>query len=270
MINEKVINVINDAFDFLTDKGYEVVCVNLYGSQNYGLETPNSDIDLKAVVLPSLDDIINNVSPISTSVEFKGGLIDIKDIRLMLDNYKKQNTNYLETLFTVYNAISSKYEKEWLELRSMAEDIVRADIVKAAKAFYGMALQKQEALCHPYPSKVDLIDKWGYDAKQLCHIVRLHCMLDKFLEEPVVDYEDILNLCDDKVFKSVLIKIKTYEMNFKPDEAKRYAADYMRLMKEMVDKVVANADNYPVNTEVYDKMDKIKADIIKKYFKSRL
>ena len=268
--NWKIKVRLEEAIKFLSNMGYEVVTVNLYGSQNYGLDTENSDIDLKAVVLPSIDDIINNTQPVSTTVEFKDGLIDVKDIRLMFENYKKQNTNYLETLFTPYWVWKYPYCTEWTELRRMANDIARADEVKAVKAMYGMALQKQTALCHPYPSKVDLIEKYGYDAKQLCHIPRLHYMLNRYLMIPNVNYGDILTLGEDDDFKKILIALKTYNIKFTADEAQHYAAEYIRDMKEKVDLVVSEQELYPVLKGVYNKMDEIKARIIKKYFRERL
>lgn len=257
---------LDDAMKFLSDKGYEVVCVNLYGSQNYGLDTENSDMDFKAVVLPSIDDVINNTSPVSTSLEFRGGLIDVKDIRLMFENYKKQNTNYLETLFTPYWTWRYPYCTEWTELRKMANDIARADEVRALKSMYGMALQKQAALCHPYPSKVDLIEKYGYDAKQLSHIMRLHTMVMEYMQIPSISYANILTLKDDQLIKNLIRSVKTYERAFSVEEAQKWAKFYVDEIKEKVDLVVSEQELYPVLNRVYQKMDEIKARIIKKYF----
>ena len=69
-----------------------IVFIALQGSQNYGLDYEGSDIDTKCVVLPTLDDIIENRKPISTThVMENEEHCDIKDIRLMFDCYKKQN-----------------------------------------------------------------------------------------------------------------------------------------------------------------------------------
>jgi hypothetical protein len=154
----------------------------------------------------------------------------------------------------------------------MAEDIARADEVKAVKAMYGMALQKQAALCHPYPSKVDLIEKYGYDAKQLCHIIRLYCMLD-YYTAPLFNrytYEDILHLRHKKKLIEGLKKIKTYETTFTAEQAANIAASYVNLMKKKVDKIVSMQENYPVMNRAYILMDKIKANLMKKYFRITL
>ena len=38
----------------------------------------------------------------------------------------------------------------------------------------GMSMEKRKALCHPYPSIIDKIEKYGYDGKQLHHIIRMY------------------------------------------------------------------------------------------------
>jgi len=52
-------------------RGYTVMYIAIYGSQNYGLETESSDLDYKAITLPSLDDLVQNSSPLSTVIEFE-------------------------------------------------------------------------------------------------------------------------------------------------------------------------------------------------------
>lgn len=44
-----------------------VVGIFCQGSQNYGLDYEDSDIDTKLIVVPSIDDIIFNKPPISTT-----------------------------------------------------------------------------------------------------------------------------------------------------------------------------------------------------------
>lgn len=35
-------------------------------------------------------------------------------------------------------------------------------------------------MTHPYPTKMDLIEKYGYDGKQVCHMLRMPLMLKAF------------------------------------------------------------------------------------------
>ena len=76
-------NVIADAIfnckKMLEDRGLTIVGIFLYGSQNYNLDYEDSDIDLKAIVVPTINDIVFNNKPISTSIEIPEGL-EVKSI----------------------------------------------------------------------------------------------------------------------------------------------------------------------------------------------
>ena len=40
---------------------YNIIAIMCYGSQNYGLDTSNSDFDTKAIVLPSFEDLVREI-----------------------------------------------------------------------------------------------------------------------------------------------------------------------------------------------------------------
>ena len=270
-MNKLIYESLKRAYDFIADKGYTVFVITLYGSQNYGLDTPDSDLDYKAIVIPSIDDVVLNRNPASTSYEFEGGLIDVKDIRLMFDNYKKQNLNFIETLFTPYYWVNEDYKNYWAEIKRMADDIAKADPERALKAMYGMALQKQNALCHPYPSKLPLIEKYGYDGKQISHIYRIWYICQRYIDSPNMWYGSYIMFDgtmrqDDKDY---LINLKTYCERYDVETAKKLANNRVNDIKKLVDDAIAT-HNYTVNTAVYDKLDTIKAKIIKTHFSEEL
>ena len=60
----------------LENKGYKVIYIGLYGSQNYNLDDEESDIDVKAIVLPDLQDIIRRKA-VSTFFECENGYLDV-------------------------------------------------------------------------------------------------------------------------------------------------------------------------------------------------
>ena len=73
-----------------------IVGIFTCGSQNYGLDYLNSDIDTKIVILPSFEDIVLNKKAISTThVRANNEHIDFKDLRLICEKFKKQNINFL-------------------------------------------------------------------------------------------------------------------------------------------------------------------------------
>ena len=45
----------------------------------------------------------------------------------------------------------------------------------------GIALEKYHAMEHRYPSKVDIIDQFGYDSKQLHHLLRVEEYLTRYI-----------------------------------------------------------------------------------------
>ena len=178
-----IVNRLHSDYELLTNKGYEVFGIYLQGSQNYHLAYENSDIDTKAIVLPSFDDIVFNRQPISTTLILETNEhLDVKDIRLMFQNFKKQNINFLEILFTEYYLINPKYSDLAEYLRKNAEKIAHYNPRQAVKTMKGMAMEKFKALEHPYPTLLDKIEKWGYDPKQLSHLVRLLDFVPRYVK----------------------------------------------------------------------------------------
>ena len=137
----------------------------IQGSQNYGLdiytEEYKSDIDTKMLVIPSLEDIVYNKKPISTTYILPNNEhIDIKDIRLYFDNFKKQNINFVEILFSNYYIVNPKYQDLWDELIKNRENIAHYNYNQTLRCIAGMSMEKKKALCHPYPTIKEKIDKY--------------------------------------------------------------------------------------------------------------
>lgn len=101
---EKIMNRINEHLDWVKSQGYSWVGIFLQGSQNYKIDDADSDVDTKCIVLPTFEDFVSNRKPVSTTHEMEDNKehVDLKDIRLMFDCYRKQNINFVETLFTPY------------------------------------------------------------------------------------------------------------------------------------------------------------------------
>jgi hypothetical protein len=159
-----------------------IVGIFLQGSQNYGLELPSSDVDTKLIVVPTFKDIALNNKPVSTThIRANDEHIDLKDIRLYIETFRKQNLNFLEILFTDYFIINPLYAEQWNRLVEAREDIARMNQYRAVKSMKGIALEKYHAMEHPYPSKLDLIKKYGYDGKQVHHLIRVDDYLTRYI-----------------------------------------------------------------------------------------
>lgn len=185
-MNNKVLKRVNEHLDYLLEKGYDVAYISLQGSQNYGLDVYTdeykSDVDTKAVILPSFEEVVYNREPKSTTIVLENNEhIDLKDIRVMFDTYKKQNVNYIETLFSEYLIVSDDYRDLLKPLFENKEIIAHININQALRCIAGMSKEKLKALQHPYPTIIDKIEKFGYDPKQLHHILRMNDFMKKYV-----------------------------------------------------------------------------------------
>lgn len=86
----------------LEERGYKVIYIGLYGSQNYNVDDELSDIDAKAIILPTLHDIIFR-KVTSKVIECENGTIDVKDLITFYDVIKKGNFSYIESIDTEYS-----------------------------------------------------------------------------------------------------------------------------------------------------------------------
>ena len=154
----------------LETKGYNVIYIGLYGSQNYNLDDDESDIDVKAIIMPTLHDIIFR-KPTSKTIDCEKGAIDVKDLITFYDVIRKGNFSYIESIQTEYS-IGDKYIKELFN-----------QIKVNHKSVLGAMWEKRIALTHEYPSKTKEFEKWGFDPKQYHHIVRLQDILINLIYE---------------------------------------------------------------------------------------
>lgn len=176
----RVQNHYNEALQYFNQDNIVAIC--LQGSQNYGLEIPTSDVDTKLIVTPTLHQIASNAAPVSTThIRDNEEHIDFKDVRLYIQTFRKQNLNFLEILFTDYEIINPLYAEEWNKLKANRENIARMNPYRAVKSMVGIALEKYHALKHPYPSKLDILATYGYDPKQLHHLLRVEEYLKRYI-----------------------------------------------------------------------------------------
>lgn len=170
---------------------YQIVGCFLQGSQNYGLDYEGSDVDTKLIIVPKFADICLNRKPISTThVRENNEHTDWKDIRLYMETFRKQNLNFLEILFTPYYIINPMYRDEWMRLVEHREEISRMNPFRAVKSMKGIAHEKYAAMEKPYPSKIEIIGKYGYDGKQNSHLERVDDYLERYIAGE--SYEDCL------------------------------------------------------------------------------
>lgn len=263
----EIIKRVQEHLKVLTDKGYEIVFIALQGSQNYELDIYNdeykSDVDTKAIVLPSFEDFVRNKAPISTTLVLENNEhIDVKDIRVMFDTYKKQNINYIETLFTKYKIINDKYMDLVQPIFDHNEEIAHININQALRCMAGMSMEKLKAMEHPYPTIKDKIEKYGYDPKQLHHIVRMNDFIQNYVSGK--KYAECL-VPKDSV-RRFLLDIKKGRHDL--ESARVIATVFDSETKKIKDENLLEKDE--INQNAIEILEKVKFDILKKRFREEL
>lgn len=249
--------------------GHEVFCIVLQGSQNYNLdiysEQYQSDIDTKAIVLPSFNDFCAGIAPISTTHERQNNEhIDLKDIRVMFDTFKKQNVNFVEIMFSDFYCVAPKYQKHWAAVRRLGEAITHCHPAQTLKTMAGLSFEKHKALCHPYPSIKEKIDKYGYDGKQLHHILRINEFMKNYIAG--MSFKECLT-AHDPSFLTMLINAKLNA--FSLQEAKELADTYDRENCALKDRFI---DEHGVECDArpYQALTEIKTAVLKQWFREEL
>jgi len=254
---------VQEHYNILIEKGYEVVGVYLNGSQNYEIEYEGSDVDTKAIILPKFEDFLLNRKPVSTTLVLENNEhIDLKDIRLMFENFKKQNINFVEILFTEYKVLNPMYIELFQPMFDNKEEIAHYNNYKALKCIAGMSMEKYKALEHPYPATKHKIDKFGFDGKQLSHLLRLNDFIQKYAN----GYKYVECLKADN--KEYLIKVKQNKIHTL-DEA-RIVADYINKSTYRYMKEYMNNNEIKINKDIERILKEVLVGIIKLRFKSEL
>lgn len=251
----------NEALTYFPED--RIVGIFLQGSQNYGLATPQSDVDTKLIVTPTFKDIAMNRKPVSTThIRVNEEHIDFKDIRLYIQTFRKQNLNFLEILYTDFAIVNPIYEKQWNRLVESREAITHFNPYRSVQSMKGIALEKYHAMEHEYPSKVEVLKKYGYDPKQLHHLVRVEDYLGRYINGE--SYESCL---DPGPMKQELIEIKMGKYSLADarsiaDKAKAHVEE----MAEYAYSIYPNEENLEVN----ELLDDVQYEIMKIAVKGEL
>lgn len=169
----------------LESKGYDVIYISIYGSQNYNLDDEYSDIDAKAVVIPTVKQLVRKET-ISKIYDYDTGQVDVKDIITFMENMGKGNPSYVESKNSVA-FIGCKEFREMLQVYEIND--------------YAVLGQMKD--------KLKQVQQGKDVGKNLHHIARLYKLKEK------------LRYYDED--RDIMLKIKrSEEHGFEPLMAKRY------------------------------------------------
>lgn len=251
-IMDRVQEHYNEALEFFPAD--RIVGIFYQGSGNYGLDYEGSDVDTKLIVTPTFKDIAMNKNPISTThIRANDEHTDWKDIRLYIQTFRKQNLNFLEILFTSYKIINPIYEDQWNRLVTARECIAHYSPVQAIKSMRGIAKEKYFAMEHHYPSRMEWINKFSYDPKQLHHLLRVEEYITRYLNHE--SYSDCL------ISKSPEYLVEVKKGLYNLEDARLHANDAIEHIDLLCDDFLKN--EHSVDAKMDELLDDVQYNIMK-------
>ena len=186
-------------------KEENIVGIFTYGSQNYGVATETSDWDTKAIIVPSYEELVLR-PPVSREIHLENGEhCEVKDIREIVNMFKKQNINFLEILYTEYKWLNPIYKRQWeIYFEENREIIIHYDTNKTVKSICGQAIHT--------------LKQNPTDGKKVANGLRLLRFLENFLAG--VNYSDCIVLPEEERQRIINLKtgkimaFKSYSDNF--------------------------------------------------------
>ena len=220
-----------------------IVGIFLQGSQNYGTDTEQSDVDTKLIVTPTVRDMMFNKQPVSTThIMPNNEHIDFKDVRLYFDTFRQQNLNFLEILFTDYFILNPLYAKPWGKLVDIREKVVRYNPYRAAQAMWGLATRQFKRVGNN-ESDAELFNKFGYNSKALYNLLRIEDFLRKYTME-IFSYKQ----CMTPENADFLLEVRNGY--YYPDEAMDVAETTYKEVQNLMDVCKSKFPNKPnLNTD---------------------
>ncbi len=199
----------------------EFVFFFVQGSQNYNLDYDKSDIDVKAFVIPTLDDLYFS-NRVSKTIATPYGQASIHDIRMLPGLLSKMNPTYIEFFFACEFVFASKDKESKIKqamptLFSLHDSFNKLYADKKntfLSAILGTILKKADEAYHPTEIRKPVIEKYGYDIKSVSHAFRLKYLYDFVSENDGDVYENFLSVLrnENPSVKDELMKIKLGEI----------------------------------------------------------
>ena len=158
----QIMNTLAEYKEQIEKRGYNVYAIMLKGSQNYNLDDNSSDIDANVVFLPSLRQLQHQKGK---KFVFDDGEVTCHDIYSFAEIVAKGNPQWIEVCHTEYKIGGSLEMFSHFNLNP--------------SALKGMFMEKVHAFSKLYPSRVKYVKEFGYDPKQLHHLIRLYDCLNE-------------------------------------------------------------------------------------------
>ena len=203
------------AVDEMCEKnGGKRILTVLFGSQNYDLDTDQSDVDTKSIVAPDVENWLWNEVHYDNINMSDGSHAEIKNVTAMFKQFIKGNINFLELLYSPYVDIAPGWEWFYEELIAQRDNISRHNMYKQGHTWISYCQQMRERTthCSQFAELKDgeHVDSMGYDynlhynPKALMNALRLKESCIRFFEfqQP---FDEAIDMGD---MRETLLKVK--------------------------------------------------------------
>lgn len=174
-VNYKLTTILSEVIEKVGIDEKRVACLGLYGSQNYNMDSENSDIDCECFIFPTRDDIIFGNRLYSTCINTSYGTCHVKDIRMAFNELRKASPNILEVFATPYALINIEYS----HLFSQIDDCINYfAVLNPYRFIHGL-----EGLLRRYEKDIE-------NPKYFANYIRICEMIERAIQGD--NYKDLL------------------------------------------------------------------------------
>lgn len=241
-----------------------MIAVN--GSYNYNMDTPQSDVDSKLLVIPSLEQLVSGKSlNYLHCMSDNGEHVEVKDIRHYFATMLKQNINFVETLYAQVWIVNPVYMRLFHYLFEMRDVISGCNPIATIHCIQGTAHQKYKQMLQSSPARAAEIENYGFDRKSLHHLVRCVLFGEYYMEG--ASYQECLQNNDVPNIRRMIMNLKTTTVLDK-ELAINIAEDMLDGFDEKVDSYLDTIkpfqkDFSALAADVKDFLDTLAFEIIK-------
>lgn len=241
MCSKNIENTVKD----LKNKGYTVLYIAAFGSYNYGLETRESDFDMKAVVYINEIDLYKNPKSHSI-VKYHFGECEVLNVYEFGEKLSNFDLPYLEILFSKINYINPDFDIE--EIRFFVNEV----LIKNRTYFGNEILRVMEKIKKMFANAM-----FDFKGKKTYNVIRLYNLFVKF--NGCKRYEECLRVGEEDVDKFLMIKHKSG--NITKDDAINDCNEYISRMKIYLSYhgyVESSQLRVKINNRILNVMEKMK------------
>ena len=204
-----------------------VSMVSAVGSVNYGTVVESSDLDMKAVYMPTLEDLFHDRCPKFSFVtdEFD---CELHPAHHFCKHVLKGNINFFEFLYARGGACLAEPDFIYV-MKSLLTPLVEMNVVLTCMASYFTALQQDKGIGYGTPG-----EPWSH--KKASHAIRILAFLIELIDTGK------FNIVTAEPFRAPVIRLKTGEMQW--PEYRELFAEMQDTAKGMLFKRWVDGGNY--------------------------